>query len=65
MMSYRTILHKLHNFRTILLNRQRVALFESEQIQAQKDGFQFLCKNPKTNCARKKSPTQNPLENKF
>jgi len=55
----------LHNFRTILLKRQWVALFESKQIQAQKDDFQFLCTNAKTNCAHKKSPTQNPPENKF
>jgi hypothetical protein len=34
-----TILHNLHNFRTILLKRQWVALLESKQIQAQKDGF--------------------------
>jgi hypothetical protein len=54
-----TILHNLHNFRTILLNRQWAALFESKQIQAQKDVFQFLCTNAKTNCAPKKSPTQN------
>jgi hypothetical protein len=29
-----TILHNLHNFRTILVSRQWVALFESRQIQA-------------------------------
>jgi hypothetical protein len=60
-----TILHNLHNFRTILLKRQWAALFESKQIQAQKDGFPHLCTIYFPICARKKSPTQTPPENKF
>ena len=49
-----TILHNLHNFRTILLNRQRVALVESKQIQAQKDGFSnFVHKCENKLCTQK------------
>jgi len=63
--SYDEPSHNLHNFRTILLNRQWVAFLKIKQIQAQKGSFSILCTNAKTNCARKKSPTQNPLEDKF
>jgi hypothetical protein len=53
-----TILHNLHNFRTILLSRQWVAFLKIKQIQAQKDGFPHFCTICFPICARKKSPTQ-------
>jgi hypothetical protein len=51
----------LHNFRTILINRQWVALFESKQIQAQKDGFPQNCAKMQKQIVHTKNPLPKTL----
>ena len=38
---------------------------KANRFKPRKAVFQFLLTNAKTNCARKKSPTQNPPEDKL